>query len=92
LDQRWDGELVDADREGPASVLALEHPALDEIPKGFLQEEGIAARALGEQLGDRVRQLALCRVVHEQATCIRRQRPQLDLLVPVRVALASAFA
>ena len=92
LDDRGDGQLVLGDRELPPAVSALEHAPLDEVAEGLLEEERVAARALREQLGDRLGQLAVGRVRDEHARGVRRERAHLDLPVAVRVALPRELA
>ena len=52
LDERRDDELVGVDGELEAAVLARERAALDEVAQRLLEEERVAAGALGEQVGD----------------------------------------
>ena len=92
LDERRDRQLVGAHGERPAPVLAPERAALDQVPERLLEEEGVAARALGQELGDRLGQLALGDVPGEHAARVARERAKLDLAVAVRVALACALA
>jgi hypothetical protein len=92
LDERRDRELVLCHGQGPVPVFSLERAALDQVSYRFLEEEWVAARALGQQLRDRVRNLPSCRSNGQHLACIRRQGSHLDLLVAVRIALARPLA
>ena len=50
-----DGELVHAHGQLPAAVSAFKGPPLDQVADGLLEEEGVPARALGQELGDGLR-------------------------------------
>jgi hypothetical protein len=91
LDESRDRQLVLVHRERPLAVVALQGPALDEVADRLLEEEGITPRALGEELCDRVRNLASGGADGEHAARVGRQRLHLDLLVAVGIALAGAL-
>jgi hypothetical protein len=92
LDERGDGELVLFDAQLPAAVLSSKSPPLDEVAERLLEEEGVAARPLSEEVGDRFGQLALGGVRDERPARIVRKRPHLDLAKPVRVLLSRPLA
>ena len=79
LDRGRDGQLVDVDGELPAAVAAAEGAALDQVADRLLEEEWVPARALGQELGHGLRQLALRGVRDQDARGIGRQRAHLDL-------------
>src|SRR5205814_6593825 len=92
LNERGNRELVFVDGQRPLAVLALERAALDEVADRLLEEERVAARALGEELRDRVRDLSPCCADCELAAGVRRKWPHLDLLVAMRIELARALS
>ena len=72
-------------RRAPTPPLAaLERAALDQILQRLLEEERVAAGALGEQIGERAGQRRLGERLGELAARAGLQRPQLDLAVAVR--------
>ena len=91
LHESGDRELVRAHAELPAAVLALERTALHEVLERLLEEERVAAGALGEDLGDLLGHLPLGRVADEGPARVRGERPELDLTVAMRVELAGAL-
>ncbi len=92
LNERRDRELVLGHGHLPLAVLLHEGAALDEVAERLFQEERVAARPLGEVVGDRLRQLALRGERRERPGRVGRQRPHLDLAGAVRVALPGALA
>ena len=70
--------------ELPRAVAPPQRAALDQILQRLLEEERVAAGALGEQIGERARQRRLGERLGQLAARARRQRPQLDLAVAVR--------
>src|SRR5919106_5061314 len=92
LHERRHRQLVDADRERPVAVPPLEHAAFDQVAEGLLEEERVAAGPLRQELGDRVGNLTVRGVADQLTRGVARERPQLDLLVAVRVTLARALS
>ncbi len=88
LHARGNLELVDADRQLVAPVLAPKRPALDEIPQRFLEEERIAARAGDEEVRDALGKLGL----RDGERFVPFQGAELELAVAVRVALSRELA
>ena len=82
---------VGVQRPGPA-VAPPQRAALDQVLQGLLEEEGVAAGALRQQVDDRRRQLRLGQRGRQRAAGVGVQRAQLDLVVAVRVQLAGALA
>jgi hypothetical protein len=91
VEEGGDGELVEPDGELPAPVLAPQRAPLDEVPNGLLEEERVAAGALGQELRDRGRYLAARGVRGHRPARVRRQRAKLDLAVAVREAGSGAL-
>src|SRR5215211_3334261 len=92
LDKGGDRKLLELDAELPAAVLAPEGAALDQVAPGLLEEEGVAAGPLCEQLRHVVGHLPLGGVADEHPARVARERRQLDLPVAVRVELPRALA
>ena len=81
-----------SDGQLPAAVLRRSAPRSIRSRKRLLEEERVPARALRQQLGDRLGQLAFGGVRDEDAGGVGRERADLDLPVAVRIALARALA
>jgi hypothetical protein len=93
LDHRRDHDLTVRAVEDPAvAVLPAQGAALDQVLQRLLQEEGVAAGALGQRLEQLRRQLALRQRRGQLAAGTRVEWPQLDLPVAVRIELAGALA
>ena len=78
--------------ELPGAVAALERAALDQVLQRLLEEERVAAGALGQQIGERAGQRRLGERLGQLAARAGRQRPQLDLAVAVREDRARVLA
>src|SRR5262249_38232942 len=83
--------LLNRSRHGKLelAVPLREGAALDEVGKRLFQEERIAARALGDHRGERVRQLRAGRSGRELPARSVVERVELDLLEPMRHPSAS---
>ncbi len=75
LNERRDRKLILGIGHLPLAVLLHEGAALDEVAERLFQEERVAARPLGEVVGDHLRQLALRGERRQQPGRVRQVGP-----------------
>ena len=92
LDERGHLELVGRDRQLPAAVGAPDHAALDQIAQRLGHEKRVAARPLGDQIGDGGRERSIGQRLCKRVSRVARQRLKLNLYITVRVSLPGTLA
>ena len=85
-------ERVRVDGQLPPGVAVPHRAPLDDVAQRLGGEQRVPARALADERGDRLGDVAVGQLSHERAGRVGRERAQLELAVAVRVALAGPLA